>query len=240
MLGENNFIPFETSRLPQGSWLVFAPHPDDETFGIGGSIINAVKQGINVHVAILTDGALGGEGGGLKEKRKQEAWQASKILGIGSLHFFDYPDRGLVVDAATIDAVKSHIIDLKPVNIFFPSLFEYHPDHRATSLILISAINQLQDLKIDCYSYEISVHGFINKLFDITQVIDLKVRAMRVYNSQQQENDYEDLVTALNLTRSYTLPDTVRYAEGVYCYEQNELQNIEGFLLKRIKDYIKY
>jgi hypothetical protein len=61
---------------------------------------------------------------------------------------------------------------------------------------------------------------------------------MQIYNSQQQENDYEDLVMALNLTRSYTLPDAVKYAEGVYCFEHQELENIEEFLLKRIKKYI--
>ena len=33
---ESALIPFDTSPLPGGPWLIFAPHPDDETFGMGG------------------------------------------------------------------------------------------------------------------------------------------------------------------------------------------------------------
>ena len=34
---EHRLIPFETSPLPQAPWLVFAPHADDETYGMAGS-----------------------------------------------------------------------------------------------------------------------------------------------------------------------------------------------------------
>ena len=36
---EDALIPFNTSPLPSGPWLVFAPHADDETFGMGGTLI---------------------------------------------------------------------------------------------------------------------------------------------------------------------------------------------------------
>ncbi len=239
MLGEISFIPFDSSNVPQGSWLVFAPHPDDESFGLGGSIISAVQQGSDVHVAILTDGALGGEASDIKKVRIDEARRASTVLGLKTLRFFDYPDRGLLVNEDTIEKVKSYLSVVKPDNIFFPSLLEYHPDHRATALLVIAAINRLSSQQVNVYSYEISVQGFVNTLYDITQVIDLKVTAMRAYHSQQKENDYEELVIALNRTRSYTLPDTIKYAEGVYRFEKQELEDIEGFLTARIRDYCK-
>ena len=53
-------IPFQTSELPLGPWLVFAPHADDETFGMGGSLLKAKKYGIETHLVVLTDGAYGG------------------------------------------------------------------------------------------------------------------------------------------------------------------------------------
>ena len=37
MLPESELIPYGSSELPPGPWLVFSPHPDDETFGLGGS-----------------------------------------------------------------------------------------------------------------------------------------------------------------------------------------------------------
>ena len=38
---------------------MFAPHADDETFGMGGSLLKASKHGVETHVIVLTDGALG-------------------------------------------------------------------------------------------------------------------------------------------------------------------------------------
>ena len=41
---EDALIPFNTSPLPSGPWLVFAPHADDETFGMGGTLIKAREK----------------------------------------------------------------------------------------------------------------------------------------------------------------------------------------------------
>ena len=81
---ESVLIPFHTSVLPDGPWLIFAPHPDDETFGMGGSIIKAKEQGVDVHLVILTDGSLGGDPTNLVETRKREVEEVSEILGVKS------------------------------------------------------------------------------------------------------------------------------------------------------------
>ena len=47
-------IPFQTSELPLGPWLVFAPHADDETFGMGGSLLKAKKYGIETHLVAVS------------------------------------------------------------------------------------------------------------------------------------------------------------------------------------------
>jgi LmbE family N-acetylglucosaminyl deacetylase len=74
MLQEENFIPYTVSDLPPGPYLVFAPHPDDETFGMGGTIALATHAGgIAVHVVVLTDGQCAGDPG----KRRQEAKDAA-------------------------------------------------------------------------------------------------------------------------------------------------------------------
>ena len=78
MLQEKDLIPYTSSDLPLGPYLVFAPHPDDETFGMGGTIVMAGRAGIAVHVVVLTDGQQAGDA----NIRRHEAQEAGRILGL--------------------------------------------------------------------------------------------------------------------------------------------------------------
>lgn len=83
MLEEQSFIPYSIGDLPPGPYLVFAPHPDDETFGMGGTIVMASRASIAVHVVVLTDGQWAGD----PKKRRQEAKDASQVLGLAGMDF---------------------------------------------------------------------------------------------------------------------------------------------------------
>src|SRR5690606_7379595 len=50
MIPEHEILPYQCSPLPPGPWLVLAPHPDDETFGMGGSLLRAKNEGIETEV----------------------------------------------------------------------------------------------------------------------------------------------------------------------------------------------
>jgi LmbE family N-acetylglucosaminyl deacetylase len=39
--------------------LAVVAHPDDESFGIGGTLARYVGEGWDVHVAVMTDGVAG-------------------------------------------------------------------------------------------------------------------------------------------------------------------------------------
>jgi len=92
--------------------LVFAPHCDDEALGAGGLIQAALRQGMHVHVAIVTAGdgyrnaamaefrrpVLRPEDYvTLAERRQQESLNALAILGLDAddVTFLAYPERGL-------------------------------------------------------------------------------------------------------------------------------------------------
>lgn len=86
-LVETDYLPAVPVGLFEGPWLVFAPHADDETFGMGGAIALARAAGIQVTVLILTDGALGGKAGAaddLVSIREQETVAALECLGGGT------------------------------------------------------------------------------------------------------------------------------------------------------------
>jgi mycothiol S-conjugate amidase len=81
---------------------VFA-HPDDESFGPAGTLAVHSAAGVDVHIAIMTDGAAGTpapgfpEGEALAEVRRRELRAAAAELG-ATVHHFAYRDSGYVGD----------------------------------------------------------------------------------------------------------------------------------------------
>ena len=217
-LTEIHYIPYSASPLFPGPWIVFAPHPDDETYGMGGTIAAARAAGIPVHVLVVTDGALGGTPGeDLIETREREVRRAVEVLGGTSLTFWRAPDRGLLPAANLIEAAEALLLGQAGGTVFFPSPVEPHPDHRATSVLVWEALRRC-DFAVTPVGYEISVQGPCNRLIDVTPWIEVKRRAMAEYQSQESERPYARRILALNTTRSWSLPDTVEFAEGFYAF----------------------
>lgn len=79
--------------------LVVVAHPDDEVLGCGGTLAKFAATGHDVRLMILADGESSRvEGGDLIEKigfRKEACLQASKVIGIQDIVFFDFPDNRL-------------------------------------------------------------------------------------------------------------------------------------------------
>jgi len=227
MINEAHIVPYETQHLPvnDGPWLVFAPHADDESFGMGGTLAKASDEGIEAELVIMTDGSLGGDREDLVEIRKREAEAAATILGINSTAFLNYCDRGLRVDDQTVGAVLFEIKRVKPRAVFFPGPFELHPDHRVTAQLVWNALQQFKDFDVTPVSYEILVQSPVNTLVDISKHLDQKSKAMGAYRSQVNENRYESIALALNELRSLTLPVEISHAEGFYRFSPQSLEN---------------
>ena len=182
MLPESGLIPYASSDLPAGPWLVFAPHPDDETFGLGGSLILASQRNVETHVVFVTDGALGGKTkqDSLVNCRKAEAEQASAALGVSQIHFFGEPDRGLQVCSRLVERVCELIRVVGPASVFIPTPLEYHPDHRATSEIVWRSVQAMGDFSGEVYGYEVSNLAPINLLIDTSAVAAQKYEAIKI------------------------------------------------------------
>lgn len=136
--------------------IVFAPHPDDETLGCGGTIAKKLSEGYEVLVVVMTDGRhsfLKGLGIAsdptpeeLKEIRRKEVKEATRILGVPeeNLLFLDFFDGTLEENEA--EARKKVIKLLEenaPSEIYFPHEKDGHPDHRATNRIVANAVRKL-------------------------------------------------------------------------------------------------
>lgn len=86
--------------------LAVLAHPDDESFGPGGTFARYAAEGVEVHIAIATDGAAGSVVDEFKEShdqlaavRAEELKKAVSILG-ATLHTLDYRDSGYIGDPA--------------------------------------------------------------------------------------------------------------------------------------------
>lgn len=227
---EHKLIPYDTAPLPPGPWLVFAPHADDETFGLGGCLLKASSEGIETHVVVVTDGAQGGQEreqeGGLIDRRRGEVERAGELLGLRGLQCWSEPDRGLRVDAERTALFAAAIRELRPEAVFFPGPLEIHPDHRATGMLAWAALRSLAAgaPRPQALSYEITALNPINLLIDTTAQMERKHEVMAVYVSQNSQNSYPDYVTSLNRSRSFSLPPEVIYAEGLYHYDEDQLR----------------
>src|SRR3989304_8174896 len=82
--------------------LVVLAHPDDESFGIGGTLAFYAAQGVAVHLVCATRGEAGSLDpeflNGYKniaELREAELGCAAEALGLASVSYLDYRDSGM-------------------------------------------------------------------------------------------------------------------------------------------------
>lgn len=146
--------------------LAVLAHPDDESFGMGGTLALYSRRGFAVHLVCATRGEVGEVDDqhlqgyrDIAELREVELRCAAQMLGLTSVHFLDYRDSGMPGTAEnkhpdalvnhTLDEVAgkvvAHIRALKPeVVLTFDPIGGYrHPDHihiqQATTLAFLKA-----------------------------------------------------------------------------------------------------
>jgi LmbE family N-acetylglucosaminyl deacetylase len=147
--------------------LAVLAHPDDESYGIGGTLARYVAEGCDVHVAIATDGAAGsvdenweGDRTKLVEARYAEWAAAGGVLGV-TLHRFNYRDSGYVGDEKNENPAAFMNADLEEASGKVSRLFEelrpdvvithdetggyFHPDHIKCYKIVTAAYHAARE-----------------------------------------------------------------------------------------------
>lgn len=131
--------------IGEGTCLVLAPHPDDESLGCGGLIAACVAAGRPPIVAILTDGTGSHPGSRgwpperLKALRRCEARDAMRSLGLmdNRLAFLDARDTSAPVEGRAFDDLADRLTGLLTgvSAILSPWRFDPHCDHAAAFLL---------------------------------------------------------------------------------------------------------
>ena len=151
-----------------GSLLVVVAHPDDESFGPGGTLALYARQGIAVHLLCATRGEVGQSDADLlrgyasvADLREHELRCAAAILGLASVEFLGYRDSGMpgspdnrhpqALAAAPLDQVAARIThtirQTRPqiVITFDPIGGYHHPDHIAIHKATLQAFQAAGD-----------------------------------------------------------------------------------------------
>lgn len=217
---EESLIPYQSSELTGARILVLAAHPDDESFGAGGTLALSAGQAEAIRLWIATDGT-GQEGvppegaGAYAARRREEAVAAAAALGLEPPRFAGLADRSLSSDSSRVlaQAIREELLDFRPDLVFCPSPAEIHPDHRALARALFEEIaaSRPDDPDHDRFRflriafYELSHPILPNVLVDVGPVAEKKDEALASYVSQQAVRDYAGAIRGLNAYRRLTL-----------------------------------
>lgn len=136
--------------------LLLLAHPDDETFGPGGTVAACAAGGIEVYLGTATRGEAGMLGeppvtdrARIGEVRTQELGCAARVLGIREVSFLGFVDGqlpGVPRDRIVEEAVRQ-VRRVRPhVMIGFgPEGVSGHPDHKVMSEVALEAFDAAPD-----------------------------------------------------------------------------------------------
>ena len=192
--------------------LVVVAHPDDIDFGWAGTIATLTHAGAEVSYCLVTSGEAGPpddfDRDDLRALRESEQRSAASIVGVHDVRFLGYPDGRVEATLALRRDLSRVIRDVRPDLVICQSsgriwdrVYHSHPDHLAVGEATAAAVypdsrnrwahTELLDEGFEPHTVaRMWVAGLEPNLFvDISDVIDLKVQALRSHRTQVSERE---------------------------------------------------
>lgn len=183
--------------------LVVLPHPDDEAFGVAGTLAKHIQKGTQVTYACLTLGEMGRNMGippfanrvTLPAIRKKELEASCKAIGIQDLRMLGFHDK--MIEFEDQDLLDKQIDDLvKELNpsliiTFYPG-YSVHPDHDATGAAVIRTIGRLPEAErptVHCVAFSRNTEQDIGRpdvIVDVKDFLKAKMASIQAHKSQFQ------------------------------------------------------
>jgi LmbE family N-acetylglucosaminyl deacetylase len=140
--GHAQEIPADSVRI-----IAIFAHPDDGEYKMGGTAARLAEAGHKIKFVSLTNGDAGHhrQGGGILAKRRRaEAKEAARRLGIDAYEVLDYHDAELM---PTLEVRKDVIRLIREWNadvVIGLRPYDYHPDHRNAGRVVQDAAYMVQ------------------------------------------------------------------------------------------------
>ncbi|WP_041276197.1 bacillithiol biosynthesis deacetylase BshB2 [Desulfosporosinus acidiphilus] len=183
--------------------LVVFPHPDDETFGCGGTLALFAKSGVPITYVCGTLGQMGRNMGkpffanreSLPKIREAELEEACKAIGIQHLIKLGLRDKTIEFEdpEPLINKIGEILREVRPslVLTHYPG-YAVHPDHNALGELTIKALSRLSPQErptVYAHAFARDCQDIIGPpdiVNDISAVADVKFAAILAHRSQSQ------------------------------------------------------
>jgi LmbE family N-acetylglucosaminyl deacetylase len=241
--------------------IAFGAHPDDCDMRAGGTAAKWAALGHQVKFVSVTNGDAGhqSEGGGaLARRRRLEAREAGKRLGIAEYETLDNHDGELLPTLEVRNQVIRRIRQWDADLVLAPRPNDYHPDHRYTGVLVQDAAYMVVVPNVTPDTPPLKknpVFLYFQDRFQrpnpfrpeiavaIDDVFDRKVRALDAHTSQVYEwlpwvagsldqvpKEPAARLEWLRKTRAETISDPVREAlRKWYGAKADSVKNVEAF-----------
>ena len=185
--------------------LVIAAHPDDEVLGCGATMSIWAKEGNIIDIIIMAEGLTARDQSRDYKKNKKKlqnlknhAIKSSRILGVNSINFCDFPDNRMdSIDLLdVIKAIENYILKFKPNILITHSNSDLNIDHRIIHEACVTATrpqNNNSVKKILCFEIPSSTEwNFMssnnkfdpNYFVDVTGFVKKKIKALNCYKTE--------------------------------------------------------
>ena len=190
-------VPTTVREVEANNILVFAPHPDDEVIGLGGTLAQLAQQKRKITIAwVATESSDKGNAA----IRKQEAKKVAAALGADYI-FMGFMDGRLSIEEDQIALEVANIIkQVNPDLIFAPFPSDHHRDHQATASSVAEGAVRAR-YKDSIWGYEIWSTIWPNTAVDISENIEEKKSLINMHQSQVRDVAYANAALGLNRYR---------------------------------------
>ncbi len=186
--------------------LVIAAHPDDEVFGMGGTIAKRVRQGDEVYVLIVSDGSTAQyrdskELSSIIREKEEQIKCANEILGVKEVIHSNLPDMQLdsVKHIDVNEVIEKAIEIIKPEVVYTHFYGDVNMDHRCvyhSTMVAVRPTPTQCVKEVYCYSVPSSTEWepqksdtcFMPNVFvEIEDFFKFKEEAIRAYSAELRD-----------------------------------------------------
>jgi len=195
--------------------LVLSRIGGDEVIGCGGVLAIQAESGVKIHVVVLGGNSTD------KDELFKENFKAACVIGYAKPVFWENSaSKNLLYGEALVQRIVDTAVDMHATTIYAPSLWETHPDRRAIALAALKAARRVGGCDVICYEIDVPLQP--NLVIDITGAVDLKRKALQLFESVLLPYAPHP-VEALNVFRSATLAGKAKAAEAFEHYDAHSL-----------------